>query len=407
MKLNTLLFVCGLLSLQSVGANNSTDPQRPLTQAAFSQWLVTLSGEFEQKGISLATLERDLLPLQLNQKVIELDRKQPEFNQNFWNYYTRRVTQQRIQKGQEVLKQHQPLFDQVARIYGLPASVLTAFWGLETNFGGYTGNLPILQSLATLAYDTRRTDFFKSQLFQALKIIDQGHVSAAEMKGSWAGAMGQTQFMPSTFLKYAVDGDGDKKIHLWNSLSDVMHSSGNFLSQIGWQRGETWGVEVRIPPTLDYSHLDEIKLLGHWWTLGVNPLDAGQEDQLDPNTSAQLILPLGHQGPAFLVFDNFKVIMRWNRSIFYALSVGLLADQIAGKPGISRLPQKIDAPLSLQKAMAVQEKLNQLGFKAGKPDGLIGPETQRALRAWQASQGLIADGHPSSEHIDLLLNSGS
>lgn len=345
-------------------------------------------------GISENTVRQVLAQVQFNPRVIELDRKQPEFTESFTNYFNRRVTQQRIERGRELFAQHRELLYRISREYGIQPQYLLAFWGLETNFGSFFGNIPVLDSLATLACDERRSEFFTGELLGALKILDTGDVQPSRMIGSWAGAMGHTQFMPSVFLRYALDADNDGRRDLWGSIPDALSSAANFLKGLGWKEGERWGREVRLPKGFAYEEagLDKARSLAEWSRLGVKSTNGGALPNED--MKAALVIPAGHQGPAFLVYDNFRVIMRWNRSEFYAISVGMLADQIAGRNGLVRQPPADALRLSREQALALQTRLQEKGFDAGSPDGIIGSATKNAIRQFQKAQGMIADGYP-------------
>jgi len=380
----------------------------PETEQDFQAWLVTFKQQARQSGISENTLKIAFKDVHLNQKVLESDRQQPEFTRTFFEYFNRAVSQNRITSGKQSHKKHQTLLNEVSEKYGIPAPVLTAFWGMETNYGRYTGNISIIESLATLSYDPRRSQFFSKQLINALKIIDAGHVKPVQMKGSWAGAMGQVQFMPSNYLKYAIDGDGDGKINLWDSLPDAFHSAGNFLQQLGWQRGQTWGYEVTLPKNFNYGLADgkTKRTLASWQALGIKQSN-GQALPLSVASSetpqqAKLLLPSDYRGPAFLVYDNFQVIKRWNNSNNYALGVGHLADRILGKPALTKKQPKDDKGLSRDQMKQIQTRLNELGYSAGKPDGIAGSKTRSALRAFQASINYPADGAPSYRMLKQL-----
>jgi membrane-bound lytic murein transglycosylase B len=272
--------------------------------------------------------------------------------------------------------------------------VLVAFWGLETNYGANMGTLNIPASLATLAWEGRRSAFFRSQLLDALRIIDAGHVAAIDMVGSWAGAMGNMQFMPSTFRAYAVDGDGDGRIDLWQSLPDAMNSAANYLARAGWHPGEPVAIEVRLPAGFDWRQARVAHRLpvAEWAALGVQTMDGSALPGV--NGRAAIVVPQGWQGPVFMVFDNFEVVMKWNRSVSYALSVAQLAHQLEG--GSPLVAQVNDADsLTTAQMKTLQTSLNELGFDAGTADGLPGPRTQTALRLYQVKHQLPADGYPS------------
>jgi membrane-bound lytic murein transglycosylase B len=272
--------------------------------------------------------------------------------------------------------------------------VLVSFWGLETNYGATLGSHNIPASLATLAYDGRRSAFFRSQLLDALRIIDAGHVSAIDMNGSWAGAMGHMQFMPSTFRAYAMDGDGDARIDLWQSIPDAMHSGANYLKRAGWRAGEPVTIEVRPPQDFDWRRANIANRLpvAQWAALGVKPVDGSPLPAVAGR--AAIVLPQGWQGPAFMVFDNFDVVMRWNRSVNYALAVAQLAKQVAGGDGLALLSGEAGA-LGTAQLQTLQQALNELGFDAGEADGLLGPRTQTAIRQYQFMHRLPVDGYPA------------
>lgn len=368
----------------------------------FQQCLVQLGEKARNEGVAAKIVESALAKVERSQRVLELDRQQPEFTTTFADYFGRRVTEQRVQQGRALLAEHEALLQRVAKEYGVPAQYIVSFWGLETNFGGYFGRMSVLDSLATLACDPRRSGYFTSELINALRIIEEGAVAPERMEGSWAGAMGHVQFMPSNYLRYAIDYDGDGRRDLWTSLPDALASAANFLNHLGWETGARWGREVALPKDFPYleAGLDTRKPLAKWRDLGVRRADGGPLPVAD--LEASLLVPAGHKGPAFLVYDNFKVIMRWNQSEYYGLAVGHLADRIAGA---GRLQQDLpaDAPrLSRAQVIQLQEILNSKGFDSGEPDGIMGPATRRALRAYQAEQGLVADGYPGAEVLKRL-----
>lgn len=381
----------------------ASTPAMAMDDAAFASCVKGLQQTARAEGISAAVINNNLAAVRWVERVIELDRRQPEFTDSFTGYFNRRVTDQRIAQGRALLAEHRALFDSVAAEYGVPAQYLVAFWGLETNFGSYFGKMPILDSLATLACDQRRSQYFTGELMAALRIIDEGSITAERMQGSWAGAMGHVQFMPHVFLRYAVDADGDGRRDLWNSLPDAMHSAANFLRGIGWQRGSRWGREVRLPDNFDYlaAGLTQRRPLAEWRQLGLLTADGRPLPVVD-DMQAALLVPSGHQGPAFLVYDNFDVIMRWNRSEFYALSVGHLADRINGAGRLHQSPPVNAVRLNRDTVMQLQQALNQQGFEAGEADGIPGPSTRSAISRWQQKNGLIADGFISRELLDAL-----
>lgn len=363
-------------------------------QGDFDAWLGDFRQDAKAQGISSATLDAALSGMVPNERVIELDRRQPEFLQTFSSYLGRRVTPAQVARGQAQLEQHAALLDAVEQKYGIPKAVLVAFWGLETHYGTVLGKLNVPTSLATLAFDGRRGEFFRSQLLDALRIIDAGHVSAADMQGSWAGAMGNMQFMPSTFRAYAVDGDGDGRINVWQSLPDALYSAANYLQQAGWRANEPVAIEVRLPVGFDWRQARVAHRLpvADWKALGVQAADAEALPMVAGR--AAIVLPQGWKGPAFMVFDNFDVVMKWNRSVNYALAVAQLSHRLAGGNVLTVREGEAGA-LSVEQLKAMQQALNEIGIDAGTPDGLPGPRTQTAIRVYQALHQLPVDGYPA------------
>ncbi|MGC2854159.1 lytic murein transglycosylase [Novispirillum sp. DQ9] len=365
-----------------------------IDEAAFAAWLADLRAEASAKGLDAPAVRQALAGVTPRPKVIEYDRRQPEFSQTFWTYVDRAVSAQRVEKGREMLRKHADLLAQVERDFGVQPRFLVAFWGLETNFGANFGGFPVVDALATLAFDERRAAFFRGELFDALAILDAGHIAPERMVGSWAGAMGHLQFMPSTFRRHAVDRSGDGRADIWGSLPDVFGSAANYLKAEGWRGDQTWGREVRLPAGLDLEQasLSVRKPLADWAALGVLRADGGPLAVVE-GMEASIVLPAGVRGPAFLVYDNFRVTMKWNRSILYATAVGLLADQLAGMPPMRATAPPDARPLSRSEVEEIQALLNSLGFDVGAPDGMAGPQTRAALRAFQKSVGMPADGH--------------
>ena len=385
-------------STTATPATPQDEPALPvISDAEFQACIARFQERGKNEGLSNKTLEQVLAKVQYAPKVIELDRRQPEFTDTFANYLNRRVTDQRIERGRELYAKHRALLERISQEYGVPPQYLLAFWGLETNYGSFFGTTPVLDSLATLACDQRRSEFFTGELLGALRIVDKGDVEPARMIGSWAGAMGHTQFMPSVFLRYAIDADGDGRRDLWNSVPDALTSAANFLRGIGWEKGTRWGREVKLPENFPYQETgrNNARTLSEWSKLGVRTAQGGPLPQDD--LKAALVVPAGHKGPAFLVYENFRVIMRWNRSEAYAIAVGHLADRIVGGGPLVQPPSS-DAPrLTRAQVMELQTRLGEKGFSSGTPDGVLGPATRDAIRQYQHAQGLIADGFPDRE----------
>jgi membrane-bound lytic murein transglycosylase B len=297
----------------------------------FEKWLEGVRKEAATKGISAATVKAALGDLKPIPRVIELDRKQPEFSLTFRQYMDRVVPRKRVAKGRKKLKENKALLTKVAKKYGVQPRFIVAFWGIETDFGRVTGGFSVIRALATLAHDGRRSAFFRKELFHALRIVNEGHITPAKMVGSWAGAMGQCQFMPSSFNNFAVDFSGDKRKDLWKTKADVFASAANYLSGSGWKGDQTWGRAVRLPKGFD-SKLAGTKIrkrLSEWQKLGVRSADGSNLPKR--NLAASLVFPEKPSGPAFLVYGNYHTILKWNRSTFFALAVGSLADQIGGR----------------------------------------------------------------------------
>ena len=370
-------------------------------QAEFSQCLVDMQQRAAAEGVSSETVDTVIPGLEYQARVIELDRSQPEFTQSFADYFGKRVSQTRIEQGRALYREFGGFLAELTHQYGIPGQYLVAFWGLETNFGSYLGGMPTLDSLVTLACDPRRSEFFTTEFFLALKLMEREELAAMDMKGSWAGAVGHTQFMPSNYLRYAIDGDDDGKIDLWNSRRDALASAANFLSQLGWNREQRWGREVQLPVGYDFFQAGQQLPLIRWKEQGLQkpggsalPVVAGME--------AQLVVPAGYTGPAFLVYDNFEVIMRWNRSTSYALSVGHLADRIAGAGPLYQPLPSDQLRLHRNEVIQLQELLLARGFEVGEIDGLLGPASRAALREFQMGAGLIGDGFPDPKTLAIL-----
>lgn len=391
------------LSNFSLAKVNINDTLSADTNQNFEAFLLNIRIKATRQGISKTTLDRAFSGLTPNPKIIKFDRNQAEFTLNFWRYINSRVSNNRLEKGRVKLEKNRPLLERIYKKYGVQPSILVAFWGLETNYGKYVGKMNLVRSLATLSFDLRRREFFTKELLILLKLIDQERLPH-NAEGSWAGAMGNTQFMPSNVAAYGVDADKNGKLDLWGSKEDIFHSSANFLKRIGWHRGEHWGREVIIPKDFNFAlaNLKVKKPVRKWESLGVKPADGKKIIRsLLSSPQASLILPMGYKGPAFLVYRNFHAILRWNRSIFYALSVGHLSDRLNGQPML--IVDPVDEPsLSRNDVLFIQTTLNKLGFDAGKPDGFSGPKTRNATRDYQRINNLIIDGYVSYQLLQKL-----
>ncbi|MFN8829007.1 MAG: lytic murein transglycosylase [Labrys sp. (in: a-proteobacteria)] len=374
--------------IASVGAN-------PATARSFSDFLAELWPDAQAKGVSRAVFDAAFAGVEPDPAIIKLATSQPEFNQTMGDYLNDRVSEQRIRVGREMAQRWSTLLGQLEERFGVDRYTILAVWGLETNYGAMTGGKNVVRSLATLACCTaRRPEFFRAELITALQILEAHDTDPQTMTGSWAGAMGHTQFMPSSFMKFAVDITGDGHRDIWTSVPDALASTANYLAQQGWQTGKTWGYEVKLPAGFDFLHIDRHagKTIAVWRDLGIRRVSDRAFPRADDE--AWLRVPAGANGPAFLVLRNFDAIRTYNASDAYAISVGHLADRIRGGGGFVRAWPD-DEPLSTAQRKALQQRLTDLGYPLTKIDGKIGEETRAALRAWQASAGLVADGYPT------------
>ena len=364
--------------------------------------LQTIKTEAMRQGVPGGVADKAFQGLTPDQKVIDLDARQPEFSLTYGKYVGNTVTADRIVKGQQRMAQHRTLLDALQAEYGIPPQYIMAFWGIETNYGSFMGDFRVVRSVSTLACMTKRTAFFSNETVQALRILNMNHMTSGEMRGSWAGAMGNMQFMPSTFTKWAVDRDGNGKIDIWNSLPDAFASAANFLRGIGFKPGLPSSEEVVLPNgfPLDQADSSVEKPVRAWAAMGIRKAGGAALPAVDD--AASILLPAGFRGPAFIIYPNFKAVMNWNRSTLYALSVGILARQIAGGPGVMQAAPSDDEPLSRSTVIDIQDRLAKLGLYKDDTDGLLGPKTRSALRLFQQQTGLPADGHPTAESVRRL-----
>ncbi|WP_069384647.1 lytic murein transglycosylase [Halomonas caseinilytica] len=368
---------------------------------SFEAWLANFRRQARAEGIDETTLARALDGLRYQPRVIELDGSQPEFVRPIWEYLDSAVSASRVSNGRERLAEYRDTARQMSERYGVPSEVLVAIWGIESSYGDYLGDFSTLEALATLAHDGRRRDFARGELLAALRIIEAGDISPERMKGSWAGAMGHTQFIPSSFLAHAVDGDGDGRRDIWSNIADVLASTANYLDEAGWREGEPWGTEVRLPQGFDYTltEPDIRRSSAEWAAAGVRSWD-GQP--LPDLASASVITPAGAQGPAFLVGHNFRTILRYNNATSYALAVATLSDRIAGRDGIQGDWPREQPPLNRSEVREMQQRLDDRGFDVGTPDGILGPNTRRGLRAFQRQIGVTPDGFATKALLERL-----
>ncbi|WP_415754539.1 lytic murein transglycosylase [Pseudomonas leptonychotis] len=371
----------------------------PTPLLSFDEWRTLLRSDAIAAGIDADLFDRTFAGITLDPRVVTSDSSQPEFTRPVWEYIDGAVSVSRIAQGRVLKAQHRPTLKAIRSTYAVDHEVLIAIWGMESNYGSNIGSHNVIRSLATLAYDGRRQVFWRSQLLAALQILQAGDGPAQGLIGSWAGAMGQTQFMPTTFNQHAVDFDGDGRRDLWSSTPDALASAAHYLQASGWENGQPWGFEVNLPQAFDYALADpEVRRsVAQWRTLGINPVRAVDADE---QSLATLFLPAGHRGPAFLLLNNFRSILKYNNSTAYALAIGLLSDALDGNPGVQAAWPRGDRQLGRSERIELQELLASKGYEPGPADGIIGANTRKAVRAFQQSQGQPADGYPSH---DLLL----
>jgi lytic murein transglycosylase len=361
----------------------------------YDKWLADFEREAMAQGISQQTIAAAAPYLTYDQRIVNIDRGQRVFTQTFLEFSDRMAAAYRIQRGAALIKTHAPVFERIDKQFGVPAPVIVAFWGLESDFGANMGNYRSLSSIASLAYDCRRADRFRAQLLDALRLIQRGDLHPQDMIGSWAGELGQTQMMPSEYYKYAVDYDGDGVRNLLRSAPDVLASTANYLVGLGWQRGEPWLTEVRVPANMPWDQADlDIKLpRAKWAAYGVTLAD-GRPLPAD-SLAASLLLPMGRFGPAFLVYRNFEVYLQWNNALVYSTTAAYLATRIAGAPPLHR--GNPPPPLAFGDVKAMQAMLAHAGYDVGAVDGFLGLKTRQAVKAMQMKYGLPADSYPTTE----------
>lgn len=363
----------------------------------FDTWKADFYKKAQKQKVSNEVLDKYFTKATFLQKVVDADRTQPEFTYSFGNYMQRVVSDFRIEKGREMLQKHKKLLQKVEAKYGVPAHYLIAFWATESNFGAIKGQTNTLDALTTLSFDERRSEFFSEQLVTLLKILQKEKIDVPV--GSWAGAFGHFQFMPTTFYQYAVDMDGNGQRDILNSFEDAVGSAANYLNKIGWQRGQSWGRQVILSGDL-YLKAGETHPLSDWVKWGVKRMDGRLYNSVDLPGQAELILPEGAKGPAFLVYKNFNVIKRWNKSDFYALAIGVLADKIAQKKTLDVKKLKVLPDLAKEDIKCVQEVLQKEKFYDSTVDGIMGSGTKKALKKYQKKHNLPEDGFLSKELLE-------
>jgi membrane-bound lytic murein transglycosylase B len=413
--LQRLAALCGTLLAVACAATapKPTPPAQPSVSIPLAPTAVAPLGKFESflaearrtalaQGITAQTFDTATAGIAPIPSIAAMNANQPEFSKPVWSYLDSAVSARRVKDAQVMLAHQGAVLDRIAAQSGVPKEILVAIWGMETDYGADTGVFPLFAALATLAYDGPRAGYAKPEFFAALKITQQQHYPASEMVSSWAGAFGQTQFTPTTFLKYAADGDGDGQIDLWRSTPDALASSARLLADQGWKAGAEWGYEVKLPANFAYEDADSDtrKSISEWRRRGVKTADGKALPASDDD--AAIYLPAGARGPAFLLLPNFSVILKYNNAASYALAVGLLADRMAGGEAVKHAWPRDERSLSRDERMRFQADLNSQGFDAGAPDGVLGRKTRASLRQYQKSKGIAADGFPTAALLTML-----
>ena len=379
------------------GASPVTPAPIPAASAGDEAGLQNFVQSFRSRavasGVSPATYDRAMRIARYNPEVIRLDRKQAEFSRPVWLYLDSAVSDVRITTGRQKAAQLSGTLSQIEARYGVPREIVLAVWGMESNFGANRGKMQIIPSLATLAYDGRRGEMFQNQLIAALRILQAGDTDPEHMLGSWAGAMGHTQFMPTSYLDYAVDFTGDGRRDIWSDdPTDSLASTANYLRRNGWVPGQAWGAEVQLPPGFNMGLVGKGTRRSDWAAQGVRRMGGGAL----PGGNGSIIMPAGANGPAFLILDNFRSILRYNNSDNYALGVAFLGERIAGRAGIQGSWPRNDRALSTGERQEIQQRLRAKGFYQGEIDGLFGSATMESVAAYQRSIGVTPDGYPTS-----------
>ncbi|MDP2519864.1 lytic murein transglycosylase [Shimia thalassica] len=371
----------------------------------FQRWIDGFRQRALSSGISAKTFDRAFRNVKYNTDVIQKDRNQSEFTKTIWQYLESAASEKRIKNGKAALRNHARTLDAIERQYGVDKEVVVAIWGMESSYGEYKGDYNLIEALATLSYDGRRGKFFEGQLMAALKILQSGDTTPGKMKGSWAGAMGHTQFIPTSYLAYAVDFTGDGKRDIWsNDPTDALASTAAYLQRSGWQKGKPWGVEVKLSNGFNYGLASRkiTKSPSQWASLGVTDINGRAVP--DSYGSGAILLPAGGRGAAFMVFKNFRAIERYNAADAYVIGVGHLSDRFKGGPPIKGNWPEGDRALTEKERKEMQRRLNRAGFKVGKVDGRIGPNSMDAIRRYQTSKGMTPDGFPSFSLLQAMRN---
>ncbi len=401
-----IVFVFVLAATGCVLAPAAKAEREPSSGDRFARFVEQLWPQARSAGVSRTTFDKAFVGVTPDPRIVRSESSQPEFVRPIWDYLDRAVSRLRIRQGKAKIRANSSRLREIGRRFDVSYYYLVAIWGMETSYGRNRGSQNVIRSLASLAYSGRRSDFGREQLIAALKILENGDVTPARMVGSWAGAMGHTQFIPTTYEEHAVDFTGDGQRDIWRSMSDALASTANYLAASGWNNDVRWGYEVKLPDGFDFSEsgLATQMLTAEWVALGVKRMDGASFP--DWATEGSIIVPAGAEGPAFIVFANFRAILRYNNSVSYALAVSLLADRLRGRPSVQAAWPRSDRPLSSDQKRELQKLLASRGYTIGEIDGRIGPKTVTALRAFQQRAGLVPDGYPSARVLDRLRQGG-
>lgn len=380
-----------------------TAASNPSPDLGFPAWIDQFRKRALAQGISADVYDRAMRGVSFNATVVKRDRFQAEFTKQIWEYLDTAVSDLRVKNGRAALEKNRTVLAEIEARYGVEAEVVAAIWGLETAYGTFRGDVPIVGAMASLAYDGRRAEFFEEQLIAALKIIQAGDTDSPHMVGSWAGAMGHTQFMPGSYLAHAVDFDGDGRRNIWgDDPADALASTAAYLKHHGWTRGQPWGIEVTLPEGFDYTQTSEriTKPASYWNGLGVR--DTAGNPLPEQHGPSSILLPAGHRGAAFVIFENFHVLEKYNTADAYVIGVGHLSDRIAGAGPLKSGWPRDDRALSFEEKQEMQRRLLAVGFDPDGVDGIIGPNTIAAVKAYQGSVGMVPDGYASLEILTRL-----
>ncbi|WP_127561954.1 lytic murein transglycosylase [Nioella ostreopsis] len=391
------------MRMVTLASRPETPLAEPVSSSGFRAWVSEFSRRARAEGISQQTLDRAFAGVTLNERVIERDRNQSEFSRTLWDYLDSAASDTRIANGRTALREHRDTLDAIERRYGVEAEIVAAVWGLESAYGSFRGSVPIIEAMATLAYEGRRAEFFETELLAALRILQAGDIDPGHMQGSWAGAMGHTQFMPTSFLAHAVDFTGDGRRDIWgDDPADALASTARYLSENGWTHGQPWALEVELPEDFDFTQSGELieRDATHWNALGVRLARGG--GRVPEHGPSSILLPAGHTGVALVIYGNFHVIETYNPADAYVIGVGHLADRIGGGPAFRGGWPRQDRALTNEERFELQRRLTAAGFSTERIDGIVGPLTIQAVREYQAAEGLVPDGYASEALLRRL-----